>query len=153
MTESPARDEAPVSASAEAEIAAPVETTWDVLTNIERWTDWNPDVKSVDVEGEVTTGSVFRWKAGPGTITSTVDRLERPNLIAWTGTTLGGLRAHHVWRLEERNGKTHVRTSESFLGLVARLFRRPLRKTLERSLADGLRHLKAEAERQAGATR
>jgi uncharacterized protein YndB with AHSA1/START domain len=153
MTESPARDEAPVSASAEAEIAAPVETTWDVLTDIERWPDWNPDVKSVDLEGEVTTGSVFRWKAGPGTITSTVDRLERPNLIAWTGTTLGGLRAHHVWHLEERNGKTHVRTSESFLGLLARIFRRSLRKTLERSLGNGLRYLKAEAERQAGATR
>ena len=153
MTEPPARDEAPVSASAEAEIAAPVETTWDVLTDIKRWPAWNPDVKSVDLEGEVTTGSVFRWKAGPGTITSTVERLERPNLIAWTGTTLGGLRAHHVWRLEERNGKTHVRTSESFLGLLARVFRRPLRKTLERSLADGVRHLKAEAERQAGAAR
>lgn len=153
MTQSPARDEAPVSAAVEAEIAAPVETTWDVLTDVERWPAWNPDVKSVDLEGEVTTGSVFRWKAGPGTITSTVDRLERPNVIAWTGTTLGVLRAHHVWHLEERNGKTHVRTSESFLGLLARILRRPLRKTLERSLADGVRHLKAEAERQAGAKR
>jgi uncharacterized protein YndB with AHSA1/START domain len=153
MSQSPAHDEAPVSAAAETEIAAPVETTWDVLTDIERWPVWNPDVKSVDLEGEVTTGSVFRWKAGPGTITSTIERLERPNLIAWTGTTLGGLRAHHVWHLEERNGKTHVRTIESFLGLLARVFRRPLRKTLERSLADGVRHLKAEAERQAGAVR
>lgn len=86
-------------------------------------------------------------------VTSTVERLERPNLIAWTGTTLGGLRAHHVWHLDERNGKTHVRTSESFLGLLARIFRRQLRKTLERSLGNGLRHLKAEAERRAGATR
>ena len=153
MTESPARDDAPVSAVAEAEIAAPVETTWDVLSDIERWPAWNPDVKSVDLEGEVTTGSVFRWKAGPGTITSTVERLERPNLIAWTGTTLGGLRAHHVWHLEERNGKTHVRTTESFLGLLARILRRPLRKMLERSLGDGVRHLKAEVERRAGAGR
>lgn len=153
MSQSPAPDEAPLSAAAEAEIAAPVETTWDVLTDIERWPDWNPDVKSVELEGELRPGSVFRWKAGPGTVTSTIERLERPNLIAWTGTTLGGLRAHHVWHLEERNGKTHVRTTESFLGLLARILRRPLRKTLERSLGDGVRHLKAEAERQAGAVR
>jgi hypothetical protein len=153
MSPSPAPDEAPLSAAAEAEIAAPVETTWDVLTDIERWPDWNPDVKSVELEGELRPGSVFRWKAGPGTITSTVERLERPNLIAWTGTTLGGLRAHHVWHLEERNGKTHVRTTESFLGLLARILRRPLRKTLERSLSDGVRHLRAEAERRAGAVR
>jgi hypothetical protein len=153
MSRSPARDDAPVSAAAEADIAAPVETTWDVLTDIKRWPAWNPDVKSVDLQGEVTTGAVFRWKAGPGTITSTIERLERPNLIAWTGTTLGGLRAHHVWRLEKRNGTTHIRTTESFSGLLARVFRRPLRKTLERSLADGVRHLKAEAERQAGSVR
>jgi hypothetical protein len=152
VTELTAHEEAPVSAAAEAEIAAPVATAWDVLTDIERWPVWNPDVKSVDLEGEVTTGSVFRWKAGPGTITSTVERLEPPNLIAWRGTTLG-LRAYHVWSLEERNGKTYLRTSESFLGFLARVFRRPLRKTLERSLVDGVRHLKAEAERQAGTVR
>jgi hypothetical protein len=153
MSQPPARDEAPVSAAVEAEITAPVETTWDVLTDIKRWPAWNPDVKSVDLEDEVTTGSVFRWKAGRATITSTVERLERPNVIAWTGTTLGGLRAHHVWRLEDRNGSTHVRTTESFSGVLARILRRPLHKTLERSLADGVRHLKAEAERRAGAKR
>ena len=31
-------------------------------------------------------------------------------------------------------------------GAVARLFRRPLQKTLDRALADGLRYLKVEVE-------
>ena len=39
-------------------------------------------------------------------------------------------------------------TEESYDGLVARLFRRPLQKTLDRALADGTRYLKAEAERR-----
>jgi hypothetical protein len=41
-----------------------------------------------------------------------------------------------------------VRTAESYDGLVARLFRGSLKKTLDRALADGIKSLKAEAERR-----
>jgi hypothetical protein len=142
------RDTAPVAGEAELEIAAPIEIVWNVLSAIDQWPTWNPDVRSASLEGPLAEGSVFRWKAGPGTITSTIQRLEPPRLIAWTGKTFG-IRAFHVWRLEEGEGRTLVRTEESYDGLVARIFRRPLAKTLERALVDGLRHLKAEAERRA----
>jgi hypothetical protein len=90
---------------------------------------------------------MFRSKADLGTIESTIQRVERPRLIAWTGKTLG-TKAIHFRYLEPREGKTYVRTEESYEGLVTRLFRRPIRKTLDRALADGLRYLKAEVERQ-----
>jgi hypothetical protein len=140
-------ERAPVVGASEIEIAAAPEVVWEVLTAIDRWPNWNPDVKSVSVRAEVAAGSEFRWKAGPGTIKSSIQRVEPPRLIAWTGTTLG-IRAIHVWRLEPRNGRTFVRTEESYEGLVARLFRGPLQKTLDRTLADGLRHLQAESERR-----
>jgi uncharacterized protein YndB with AHSA1/START domain len=141
---------APVFAAAELEIAAPAETVWDVLTAIERWPTWNPDVRQVWLEGAVAEGSVFRWKAGPGTITSTVEHLDRPRLIAWTGKTFG-VSAIHVWRLEQRDDTTLVRTEESYEGLVASVLRRPLRKALETALTNGLRSLKVEAERRTAA--
>ena len=40
-----------------------------------------------------------------------------------------------------------MRTEESYDGLVARLLRRSLQKTLDAALADGVRYLKAEAEK------
>jgi len=138
-------DRAPVFSFAEAEIDAPIETVWKILTEIERWPTWNPDVKSVSLDGPPIEGATFRWKAGPSTITSTFIRLDRPRLIAWTGRTLG-IRAIHVWRLESKNGRTLARTEESYEGFVARILRRPLQKKLDRTLADGVRHLKAEAE-------
>ena len=148
-TEDPAiRDDAPVVSSAEAEIDATIERVWEVLTAVERWPAWNPDVKSVSIASPLAAGSTFRWKAGPGTISSRVEHLDRPRLVAWSGTTMG-IRAFHVWRLGERNEKTFVRTEESFQGFVARLLRRPLRKTLDTALADGVLHLKVEAERAA----
>jgi hypothetical protein len=39
---------------------------------------------------------------------------------------------------------------ESFDGIVARLLRGSLQKTLERTLSDALRYLKAEAEQRTG---
>jgi hypothetical protein len=137
---------APVVSAHEVEIDAPIDRVWGVLTAIEAWPAWNPDVKSVTVDGPVAEGVIFRWKAGPGTITSRIEHLDRPRLVAWSGRTLG-IRAIHVWRLEARNGKTLARTEESYDGLVARVLRRSLQKTLDTALTDGASYLKAEVEK------
>ena len=138
---------APVVSTAEIEIAASSQAVWDVLTDLENWPSWNPDVKSMSVQGDLAAGSVFRWKAGPGTITSTIERVEAPRLIGWTGKTFG-IKAKHVYRLEPRDGATLVHTEESYEGLVTRLLRASLQKTLDKGLSDGLRYLKAESERR-----
>lgn len=140
--------DAPVVSTAELEIDAPIDSVWTVLTTVERWPAWNPDVKAVSLAGPFAEGATFRWKAGPGTITSVVERIERPRLLAWSGRTLG-IRAVHVWHLSAQNGKTFVRTEESYDGLLARVLRRSLQKTLDAALVNGARHLKAEAERVA----
>ena len=142
--------EAPVRSSSQIDVAAPPKVVWEVLTSFERWPQWNPDVKSMSFNGPLAPGSEFRWKAGPGTIVSTLERVEPPRAIAWRGRTMS-IKAMHEWRLEPRDGGTHVETEESFSGLLARLFRGPLQKTLDKSLSDGLEHLKREAERGAGA--
>jgi uncharacterized protein YndB with AHSA1/START domain len=141
-------EQAPAVASSEIEIAADAQLVWEVLTDFEGWPRWNADVESLTMQGPVAEGSTFRWKAGPGTITSTIRRLEPPRLIAWTGRTFG-IRAVHFYRLEPHDGTTFVRTEESFEGLPARLLRRSLQRTLDRTLEGGLRSLRAEVERRA----
>ncbi len=138
---------APVVGAGETEIAAAPEVVWDVLTGIERWPTWNPDVKSVSMNGGLSEGSVFRWKSGPGTITSTLAHVESPRSVAWSGKAFG-LNAIHVYALEARDVTTIVRTEESYDGLVALLFRSRLQKKLDHALESGLQHLKAEAERR-----
>jgi uncharacterized protein YndB with AHSA1/START domain len=140
--------DAPVIASSEATIDAPAEIVWDVLADLEHWPEWNPNVKSVEVDGPVAPGTVFRWKAGPSKITSTLRSVERPSEIGWTGKTLGA-RAVHAWSFESRGDGTVVRTTESFEGLVPRVFRGRMKKMLMNTLGDDLRHLEAEAVRRA----
>jgi uncharacterized protein YndB with AHSA1/START domain len=139
---------APAVADAETEIAADPETVWEVLTDLEGWPRWNPDVRSVRLDGRVEPGATFTWKAGRATITSTIRKTERPSLIGWTGKT-AGIDAIHVWRLEPRDGGTLVRTEESWQGLLVRLLRGPMRTSLQKAVDGGLGHLKAEAERRA----
>lgn len=142
---------APATAHAVTTVAAPPETVWQVLTDISGWPSWNPEIKSVTLEGPLAAGTRFRWKAGPGTITSTLQLVEPPRSIGWTGTTLG-IEAVHVHRLEGNGGATVVTSEESWDGLLVRLLRGRMRKTLQRSLDGGLGALKAEAERRAGSS-
>ena len=144
----PANENAPVRAAAEVEIGAPPQVVWEVLTRFENWPDWNPEVKSMSLPGPLAPGTEFRWKSGPGTIVSTLERVEAPNYIAWRGWTLT-IDAYHEWWLEPRDGGTFVRTEEGFFGTLARVLRRPLQKTLDKSFADAFERLKHEAERQA----
>jgi uncharacterized protein YndB with AHSA1/START domain len=136
---------------AEIDIAAPPELVWAVLTDIDNWPSWNPEVKGASLAGPLAPGAQFRWKAGPGTITSTLESVEPPKVIAWTGKTFG-IKAVHLYRLDPRGDTTIVKSDESWDGLVVRLFRGPMTKTLQKSTESGLRHLKTEAERRAAKT-
>jgi uncharacterized protein YndB with AHSA1/START domain len=140
--------DAPVRSKREIEIAAPPEVVWDVLTGFEQWPQWNPDVKSMSIDGPVAPGTEFRWKSGPGTIVSTLEQVDLPGYIRWRGRTLS-IKAIHEWRFEPSNGGTHVESDESFSGLLVRLFRGSLQKTLDSSTESGLEHLKRESERRA----
>jgi uncharacterized protein YndB with AHSA1/START domain len=137
---------APVVAGCEIEIAAPPERVWELLTDIDRWPEWNPDIDSAALDGPLAAGTTFRWKAGPGSIVSRIQHVEPPREIGWTGKTMG-IAGVHVHRLEPTGGGTRVVTEESWVGFPVRLMRRRMRRTLERSLETGLRHLEAAAER------
>ena len=138
---------APAIATGVIEIQAKPEIVWDVLADIDNWPKWNPDVKEAKLTGGLKVGSVFRWKAGPGTITSTLEQVERPREIGWSGWTMGII-AVHVYRLEPLGEGTNVHTEESFDGLIARLFKRPTRRSLQKGIDSALASLKMEAERR-----
>lgn len=142
--------DAPARSRAETTTAAPPETTWQVLADIGSWSDWNPDVTSVRLEGPLAPGTVFRWKAGGARIRSRIEAVDPPTALTWSGRSLG-LRARHTWRLTPTaDGGTHVVTEESLSGLPARLFSGRVQSMLDRSLQTVVAALRAEAERRHG---
>jgi uncharacterized protein YndB with AHSA1/START domain len=140
--------QAPAVTESEIEIAAPVEIVWDLISGIDQWPSWNPAVREARLNGALVPGSTFRWKAGPGTITSTVRQVEPPHTLAWTGKTFG-INAIHVYRLESQDGTTLVSTAESWEGLPVRLLKGRMQQMLEDAILPALQALKIAAERGA----
>jgi hypothetical protein len=138
---------APVIAAGEIEVAADADTIWSIMTAIDRWPDWNPAVRSASLDGELLSGAKFRWKSSHATIVSTLQHVKRPKLLVWTGETFG-IAAIHIFRLEQKDGKTVVTTEESWNGLLSWIFRVSMKNMLQKSIVDGLRYLKGEAERR-----
>jgi len=142
--------DAPATAEGELEIDADPRTVFSVISAIDQWPSWNPDVRSVTLQGPVQPGAVFRWKSGPSSLTSTLQVVDPPHEIAWTGTTMG-IKAVHVFRFQANDGRTLARSEESWEGLLASLLRRYSRKTLDKGIRSVLAHLKTEAERRSAA--
>jgi hypothetical protein len=144
--------DAPVTAVGAVDVSAAPEAVWELLADLARWREGNDDITEVSVDGPLAVGTRFRWKSGPGGITSVLREVDPPRTSGWTGTTFS-IRAVHVYVLEPIDAGTRVRTEESWEGLLASLLRRPFRGTLQSAIDTGLARLKAEVERRAAAKR
>ena len=141
---------APAIAGGEIEIEADPHTVFSVLSAVDGWPTWNPDVKAVTLEGAVEPGTAFRWRSGPSSITSTLRVVDPPREIAWTGRTTG-IDAIHVFRFEPRDGGTLAGSEESWDGFIPSVLKAYSSKTLEKSIRNVLTRLKTEAERRTAA--
>jgi hypothetical protein len=69
------------------DVNADPSTVWQVISSVVP--SWNPPVKSAPPNGPPTVGTTFRWKAGRRTINSTLEQVDPPDELAWTGKTIG----------------------------------------------------------------
>ena len=140
---------APVTASGEALIDADPETVFSVISAIEAWPSWNPDVKSAELEGPVEPDTVFRWKAGLSSLTSTLQVVEQPHESHGPAARWAS-RRFTCSASSRASGGTLARSEESWEGLIASVLKGWSRRTLEKGIDDVLAHLKVESERRAG---
>ena len=138
---------APVFARKEIIIHAPVEKVWQIQTDIENWSKWQPDITSAKLEGALAADTIFRWKAKGLNIVSTLHTVEPNHRIGWMGVSLG-MFAIHNWMFEARGEITHVVTEESLSGWLTRLMKLFDPNFLEKSLEASLQILKARSEIQ-----
>lgn len=138
--------DAPITSRAEGRIDAPAEEVYDLLVEAVAWPSWHPHVSAVDVNGQLTPGTRFRWKANGLTITSSVEAARRPELVAWSGTVMGA-RALHVFHLADHGTSTHLVTEESLDGVPAKVMRGFLQRTVDEALEAWVRGLQQRVGR------
>ena len=102
-------EEAPVKASHEIRIEAPVERVWELLSDVPGWGTWYPDVHDVHLDSGVKADARFTWANGKARIKSTFAVVDAEREITRTGVSSGGEgsrpvrpRAHRRWRCDAR---------------------------------------------------
>lgn len=119
-----------------------IEIVWDTLYNINNWPKWHNKIQFVE-SNEIKEGSSFKWKINGSKINSTIQKIKKNELLTWTGEFLG-LKAIHVWKLEETEGnQTIVTTEESMQGFLTLFL---AHQTLHDTLTYWLKKLKEECE-------
>ncbi|WP_327145506.1 SRPBCC family protein [Nocardia sp. NBC_01327] len=156
---------APIHYRTEALIKAPLQTIWNLQTDVEHWPAWQQPVESnkrLD-QGPFQPGSQFRWTTPvpatattPATtlvITSTVQNVQPDSCIRWSGPAVGdGLNIDngvHVWNFTEVGGGVLVRTEENWSGTQVEADVPTSTAFLGAGLEAWLKDLKAAAEAHA----
>jgi uncharacterized protein YndB with AHSA1/START domain len=138
---------APMIARNEILVASPIEQVWQLLTDIERWPEWQPDISFAKLDGSLTEGTRFRWKAKGLNMTSILREVESNRRISRTGVSMG-MKAIHIWTLEPQSNGTCVITEESLSGWLACLLKVFDTTFLEKSLKTSLQILKTTVDQQ-----
>lgn len=136
---------APVLVEREVFTHAALTTVWGLLTDIDRWPDWNPRIARANLHGPLRVAETFDWLTAGLEITSTIGELVPPQRIAWGGRK-HGIDCLHVWRLTPQPEGVLVQTGESWDGEPVRADPTNLRAALTDSLREWLSALKNAAE-------
>ena len=131
----------------EVHIEASPETVWLIHADIDRWSQWLPDISQARLRGPLEAGTKFRWKSRGFTIKSRIEEVSANERLVWTGRAwLRGVKAVHVWNLQPSDEGALLVTEESLSGWMVRLFKGQMAQSLDDSLNGWLRNLKFKAE-------
>ena len=136
-------------------IAAPAETAWRILIDVERWPEWSKSIRSAERidEGPLRLGSQARMDvAGTRPSTLTVTEITEGRSFTWESTQ-GGVTAVMRHAIEPRESGCELVLSVEARGIVGALAWPLVWYVSNRNLAwegNGLKE-RAEAE-QAGAS-
>ena|ERR1051325_2883745 len=142
----PVNVKAPVTVSKSIDINASPAKVWSVLTNINKWSTWQPDIKKAFMTGSLTKGSTFEWESGGAKIRSTVHTVQPLRAIGWSGNSMG-IYAIHNWVMTTNGETVTLHVDESMDGFLAKILKGYLNKSLENSLGRWLVFLKNESEK------
>ncbi|MFY0626131.1 MAG: SRPBCC domain-containing protein [Reichenbachiella sp.] len=105
-------------------INASTEKVWEILTDFDKYSEWNPFVKSITGKFEVgckLTATLVQPESKPMVIKPNILRIKKNTEFAWLGHLLipGIFDGEHMFEMEVMdNGKTRFIQRERFKGIL-----------------------------------
>ena len=110
------------------QISAPIDRVWQVLTDFNHWSEWNPMVNHVSGNASVNSRLDITMY-GPDSKDAmkyqpTILESNPPKSLRWRATMISGIlfTNDRVFELREKNGETELVNREEFSGLMVPLF-------------------------------
>ena len=129
-------------ATAEITVNAPKHDVFEILANINNWSNWQSSVTKAEIAGSPEVGKKFKWKGGGMNIKSQLHTVNADSEIGWKGK-IWWIKAVHNWYLTEENGQTKVVVKESLKGLGSSMMLKSLKEGMQKNLEE----LKIQAEK------
>ncbi len=140
--------DAPVVVLREIKILASQEIVWEVLTDVNNWSNWSSVLKKTKMEEPLALKSQFRWHFIGMNITSTIEEFEVLKKLGWKGKSFGGFAIHNFFLSPNNANETILKSEESMEGWGVILFAKMLQKNLEKGSDIWFKELKAECEKR-----
>jgi hypothetical protein len=108
--------------SATIQIGAPPEAVWAVLTDLDRYQDWNPLFR--EASGQVAVGNRIKLRSvHPAngrmmTVQPKITVAEPGAELRWVASLPGIMSGEHLFKLTPADGGTRLEQSETFRGLL-----------------------------------
>ena len=137
--------DAPIRTRHEIDINAPLDTVWQLHTDVNNWPAWQTEITEAQLDGAFQPGNSFKWNSYGFTVTSTIYAVAERARTLWGGPA-AGITGVHEWVFSETPAGVHVTTQESWAGQPVEADIPRMRTILDTSLAAWLKNLKAAAE-------
>jgi hypothetical protein len=128
-------------------INASKEKIWEILTDFEKYPEWNSFIKSVS--GDVKVGNQIVIKLQGMTFKPVVLNFKENSELKWLGHLWfkGLFDGEHKFKLTDNgNGTTDFEQSENFSGILVKLFSKSLDKDTKNGFEQMNKELKLRAE-------
>ncbi len=126
-------------------INAPISKVWGILSDMEKWPEWNKDIKRISIEGNPESGKNFSWNFDGSKFNAQIQSITEPTTLTWTGKSTWA-KSIHVWQLEDDENQTIATLSTSLQGTFTVLVNK--HQKVYNDLINWLEKLKEMAEGQ-----
>lgn len=126
-------------------IQSEIKAIWKLMSEVNRWPEWNKAISFAQLEGVFVKGTPFRWTSGVN-IRSTLEDVIINKRIVWSTKSVG-VKTVQSWEFKKTDEGVLVFVSQSAEGWLTKIASQAVTKKLHKNLNEFLFSLKLAAEK------